>query len=164
MEKFSRKFPVWFLILVGVIVGIDFSTKWVAEKELPGKIVPVLGEYFRLVLVYNTGGIFGIMQGNPKLFQVLTGVALVFLLWYYWKEESSSRAYPVSMAFIFGGAIGNFLDRFYRIGVVDFIDIGVGEYRWPAFNLADTSISIGAFLLFWSFFTEKKKEAHIGGE
>ena len=158
----SRAVKCRFVSVVVVIWILDFLTKWWAVDALSGgRSVPVLGDWLRFYLVYNTGGVFGIFQGNPMVFQSLTGVAIIFLLVYFIKTPDKNNLFIWAVSFILGGAFGNFTDRFFRIGVVDFIDMGIGTKRWPTYNVADSCISIGACLLIIAFYQMEKKQKEL---
>ncbi len=162
----KEKFNYRFISTVIIIWALDFITKIWAIDALAapgaanfcygGKVVPVIGDLLNFRLVCNLGGVFGIFQGNPMIFQALTGVAIVFLLIYYIKTPEDNRFFNIAISFILGGAFGNFTDRFFRPGVVDFIDMGWGMSRWPTYNVADAFISIGAVLLAIAFFQMEK--------
>ncbi len=146
-----------FCSVIFIIWGFDFFTKWWAVDALSNnKFIPIFGDWLRFYLIYNTGGVFGIFQGNPMIFQSLTGVAILFLLIYFIKTPDKNNLFIWAVSFILGGAFGNFTDRFFRHGVVDFIDMGIGNTRWPAYNIADSCISIGAFLLIIAFYQMEK--------
>ncbi len=146
-----------FISVVAILWLLDVLTKyWAVSVLSSGKVIPVFGHWFRFYLVYNTGGVFGIFQGNPMVFQYLTGIAIIFLLVYFIKTPDKNNLFIWAVSFILGGAFGNFTDRFFRHGVVDFIDMGIGSKRWPAYNIADSCISIGACLLMIAFYQMEK--------
>ncbi len=144
---------------------LDILTKNFVEKNFnfQDKI-----DYFdgllRIALVYNEGGVFGILQGYKKFFLIISIVVLVFMIAYYIFEKNKTLLFSISMALIMSGAIGNIIDRLisHRPGVVDFISIGVDSvYRWPSFNVADAIIIIGAIMLVIIFYKEEKKRKSI---
>ncbi len=110
---------------------------------------PVLGGLFHLRIQENTGGAFSVLSGQGRvsvLLLVVSVLALGFIGWYYWSYRDS-RWMRCALAFIAGGAVGNLIDRL-RLGyVVDFIDVDIGSYQWPFFNIADMSICAGAGML-----------------
>ena len=100
------------------------------------------------------------MQGHKNLFLVVSIIVLTLMMIYYLLEKNKTVLFSVSMACIMSGAVGNIIDRLVpgRPGVVDFISVGVdGIYRWPSFNVADSSIVVGAFLLILVFYREERK-------
>jgi signal peptidase II len=138
----------------------DFITKYFAVINLSDfKSVSILGDFLKFRLVYNTGGVFGIFQGNALVFQILTGFAIIFLFVYYLKSPQQDKFFNFAIAFVLGGALGNFTDRFFRTGVVDFVDMGLGNFRWPTYNVADMFISFGGVLLIISFYYAEKKHS-----
>ena len=146
-----------FIGVVTLVWFLDFITKcWAVDALSSGTVISVFGHWFRFYLVYNTGGVFGIFQGNPMVFQCLTGIAIIFLLIYFIKTPDKNDLFIWAVSLILGGAFGNFTDRFFRHGVVDFIDMGIGNKRWPAYNIADSCISIGACLLIIAFYQMEK--------
>lgn len=151
MKMKKNKLKFWFP-LIGGFWFLDFVTKFWAENVLSQTPqIKVLGSWLTFHLVYNTGGVFGILPGNALLFHIVTGIALLFLLAYFVRAQEGSL-FNFSMSLVLGGAFGNFTDRFFRHGVVDFIDMGIGMYRWPTYNVADIFILLGAFLMVFYFF------------
>ncbi len=119
-----------------------------------------LGGFLRISLVYNKGGVFGILQGYKNLFLIVSIVVLIIIGIYFFLEKNKTELFNISMSLIISGAAGNIIDRLIagRPGVVDFISLGVdGVYRWPSFNVADAVIIIGAFLLILVFYREEKR-------
>ena len=121
--------------------------------------IDIIGSFVQLTLLYNRGGLFGIMQGHQLFFLVVSCIVLVLLLVYYIYEKVKTGLFCNSMALIMAGAVGNILDRLLgKPGVVDFIYIGSDDvFRWPAFNIADSVIVIGAALLMFFYYQEEKK-------
>lgn len=138
--------------LVGAIVLVDAFTKLLAVDRLAPAHVPhpVFGDWFRWTLVYNPGAAFGLYLGpwSRWIFVVLTVVALG-VLWSLYRGSAPEARWRVGAVIsIAGGALGNLVDRLRSPrGVVDFIDVGVAEWRWPTFNVADIAVSLGALTL-----------------
>jgi signal peptidase II len=147
--------------IIAVLLPLDIVTKhFVVQIFGFGDRADYLGGFLRIALVYNEGGVFGILQGHKNLFLVVSIVVLSLMVLYYLFEKNKSILFSTSMALIVSGAVGNIIDRLVpgRPGVVDFISIGVdGVYRWPSFNVADSSIVVGAFLLIIVFYLEERK-------
>ncbi len=147
------------IILITSLVA-DIITKMliVANVNYAEKI-DYLGGFLRITLVYNRGGVFGIAQGYKNVFLVISIVVLIGIIAYYIYEKNKSMLFTVSMSLIVSGAIGNIIDRIIpgRPGVVDFISVGFGTHRWPAFNIADSAIVVGAFFLVYTFYKEEVK-------
>ncbi len=147
--------------LITAILSLDIVTKYlIVQKYGFGDRTDLLNGFLRIALVYNEGGVFGILQGHKNLFLVVSVIVLALMIIYYFFEKNKSFLFNTSMALIVAGAVGNIIDRLVpgRPGVVDFISVGVdGVYRWPSFNVADSSIVVGAFLLILVFYREELK-------
>jgi signal peptidase II len=148
--------------IVGVVVLSDLVTKAVAVRELyPPYPRPVFGDVVRLTLVYNPGAAFGLNLGpySRWIFLGLTVGALVILARLYQNTLAGQVTRTLAIALVCAGALGNLVDRVRSpLGVVDFIDIGLNDMRWPTFNVADMAVSIGAFLLAWVLWGEERAE------
>lgn len=138
------------LIIAAVIVIADQATKWliVARVMDPPRVIVVL-PFFNLVMVWNRGVSFGAFNDGSEIMSwVLTGFALAIaagLVFWLWRAKG--RLTGIAVGLIIGGAIGNVIDR-VRIGAVaDFLDFHIGNYHWPAFNLADSAITVGVGLI-----------------
>lgn len=151
MPRSSGRALVFWPVVVMLVVA-DRVTKAVAEQVLWPRGVPnpVFGDWFRWTLVYNPGAAFGLHLGpySRWIFLALT-VGALWILWQLYRQtDSANRWRTVAIALVTSGALGNLIDRIVSpSGVVDFIDIGVGNLRWPTFNVADMAVSVGAILL-----------------
>lgn len=163
MRRPSRVF--WGTALA--IVLADQGTKWWAERSLAGAPpLEVVGEWARLVLVHNPGAAFGLHVGewSRPFFIALTLAALVLLVHLYRTAQPGERGRVWATAFVAGGAVGNLLDRLRSPrGVVDFLDLGIGDARWPTFNVADIAVSLGAILLAWVLRDDEPVPAPVAG-
>jgi signal peptidase II len=142
-----------------LVTAVDFCTKAVAASRLgfEGLPHPVIGEWLRFTLVHNPGAAFGLHVGaySRGIFTALTIIALFILGRLYYATRTGDVIRTWSLALVCGGALGNLIDRIASSrGVVDFIDIGFGDSRWPTFNVADMAVSLGAFLLAWVLWGE----------
>jgi signal peptidase II len=149
-SSFSKSGIFWPILIA--VVACDVVTKAIAVKTLGLQRVPheVIGEYLRFTLVYNPGAAFGLHVGPHSrwVFLGLTIGALLILGRLYVSASPADRPRVISLALVCGGAVGNLIDRIRsHLGVVDFLDVGIGDARWPTFNVADMAVSIGAFLL-----------------
>jgi len=160
MEKINIRKHLISAALFALSLGADIVTKLlvVANVDLHERI-NVLGSFVQITLLYNRGGLFGIMQGYQSFFLIVSIVVLGLMFVYYALEENKTPLFCNSMALITSGAVGNILDRLLnKPGVVDFIYIGVDHvYRWPAFNIADASIVTGAGLLLVFYIKEERR-------
>lgn len=144
------------------MVGADYITKQLVVRAFHRyEQVDVVGPYLRLTFIENTGAAFGIHIGggyDRLVFLVLSSLALCALAVMYWATPARDRLRLAAIALLAGGAIGNLIDRVRSArGVIDFIDIGIGNLRWPIFNLADLAITSGAILLALSLLGEERR-------
>ena len=143
----GRSTRVAALLAAVLLAALDQLVKQlVASKLVVGESVPVVGDWVRLTLVENTGLAFGALRGRVEL-PILVGAAAVVILPWLILKGRVTRAELAGVALILAGAAGNLADRLSLGYVVDFLDVGVGVWRWPAFNLADSCIVVGAVLL-----------------
>ncbi|GAA5173300.1 signal peptidase II [Niveibacterium umoris] len=144
-----KRFLAW-LGLSGLVIVLDQITKLAVLRNLKfGEAIPYT-DFFQLVLVYNPGAAFSFLANQPgwqkwffvSLAFVISGWLLVLL-----RKHAEERLQPLAFALIIGGALGNVIDRFAYGAVVDFLYFHVGRYGWPAFNVADSAITVGAVLM-----------------
>jgi signal peptidase II len=159
----AAKARLFWPILIAV-VACDVVTKAIAGKTLGLQHIPheVIGDYLRFTLVHNPGAAFGLHVGEHSrwVFLALTIGALMILGRLYVSAPPSDRPRVISLALVCGGAIGNLIDRIRSDrGVVDFLDVGIGNARWPTFNVADMAVSIGAILLAIVLWAEDRPSA-----
>jgi signal peptidase II len=144
------------------VIVADFITKLIAEALLARRLpVQVLGEVVQLRLVYNEGAAFGLHLGENSrwIFFGLAIVALFVLGSLVRSTSPGDRFRLTALALVCGGAVGNLIDRVRSAqGVVDFVDIGIGAWRWPTFNVADSAITIGAIALGLSLWQEGRAQ------
>jgi signal peptidase II len=140
------------LLLAVIVVILDVASKlaileWVMQPPRTIAILPFLA----LVLVFNRGVSFGILNVDEPWVQWLVGSVAVAviggLLW--WLKRATNRLVFVGLGLVIGGACGNLIDRLLYGAVVDFVLLHVGDWQWPAFNVADSAISIGVACLLW---------------
>ncbi len=146
---------------LGVIV-LDVITKYLAEAMLQPRIpLPVIGDVARLTLAYNPGAAFSMWLGplSRFIFGAFALIALVVLWRLYRGASAAERMKTLALGLAWGGAAGNLIDRVRSPrGVVDFIDIGVGDVRFWTFNVADSAVTVGAVILAWILFLEERQE------
>ena len=140
-------------LIAGLILLFDQATKAiVVERFTAQTAIPVIPGLFRLVLVENTGMAFGLLNDSPSplvfgLLTLVSAVLLGFVAYLLWTSQTPSALGGFGLALILGGAAGNVVDRLARGKVIDFLDFYLGSHHWPAFNIADSGIVIGAALL-----------------
>ena len=144
---------IYLFAVGGMIILLDQVSKLLILHFLPlFSAMEIIPGFFNLVHVRNTGAAFSILAGvnsvwRQSLFVGLTIVVVGILLFAYGKLRPEDRWTRIAYALITGGALGNLVDRLRLGEVVDFLDCYVGAYHWPAFNLADSAISVGALML-----------------
>ncbi len=145
----------------GLVLVFDVITKAVIQQTLSiSQSVAVLGDFFRLTYIHNPGAAFGLHLGphSRVIFLTLALIALGVLAVMYRQTPATDRLRLFAIGAIAGGALGNVIDRIRsRLGVVDFLDFGIGDLRWPVFNLADTAVTVGAMLLLASLWAEDQR-------
>ena len=137
-------------VVSGSLFALDVVTKELVQRELTFReSVNVLGDVVRLTYIVNEGAAFGLHLGDASktVFLALSSLAAVLVLGVYFVGADEGWLKRFALALILGGALGNIRDRILYGSVVDFIDIGVGSYRWPIFNVADIAVTVGAILL-----------------
>ncbi len=138
------------VVVSGSLFGLDFLTKTLVQRELAFReSMGVVGQFVRLTYIVNEGAAFGLYLGDASktIFLVLSSLAAALVLGVYFYGEDEGWLKRFALALILGGALGNIHDRIRYGSVVDFIDIGIGTYRWPIFNVADIAVTVGAILL-----------------
>lgn len=151
-KRSGHNYPliIWPALL---IVCLDQVSKIIVLKGLRiYESVPVIKGFFNLVHVRNRGMAFGFMN-RPDMdfgFWILvsaTILAIVLLLFWFYRMEDENNWMTLGLSLILGGALGNLIDRIRLHEVIDFLDFYVGTYHWPAFNVADAAITVGAFMV-----------------
>ena len=144
-----------YFLVVFVLMGLDQLTKALIVRSitLQGSREVIPG-FFNLTHVRNRGAIFGFLSHSDSriLFIFLTLVsvaALGLVIYYFLKTPVSERLMKISLSLILAGALGNLIDRLFRGHVIDFLDFYVKDWHWPFFNVADSCITVGAFLLIY---------------
>ena len=151
--------------IVLLVVVADQVTKFAAVANLQEAGIEVIPQFFSLTLAYNKGAAFGFLSGLPDgVRQLALGAttvvaiaAVLFMLLRYYRDSVWGC---LSIGLILGGALGNLYDRITLGHVVDFIVVHYQDNYWPAFNLADSAITLGAFILIADMFLTKEKKSH----
>ncbi|MDD3617909.1 MAG: signal peptidase II [Desulfobulbaceae bacterium] len=151
---------MWFTALILLVVVLDQASKfWIAARFSMYETVPVVPGFFNLTYLTNTGAAFGFLAGQPSawrqtFFVGIAVAALVVIAFLYHRLKKTSAWYVTALGLIAGGAAGNLIDRVRLGSVIDFLDVYVGRHHWPAFNLADSAITVGVgiFLVYNLFF------------
>ncbi len=138
------------LILAVIVLALDLlSKRWIEVNLAYGQQI-MITDFFNLVLAYNAGAAFSFLSdasGWQRWFLSAIAALVSFLIIYLLYKNTSNRLFCFALSLILGGALGNLWDRIMLGHVVDFLDFHLKGYHWPAFNLADSAIFCGAFLL-----------------
>ena len=149
------------ILVSGCVVFADQITKYIIKINLAlyDNII-VIEKFFNITHILNPGGAFGFFASQPLevrkfIFLFMSSVVAIFVLWFYKRCAADFIFLSYGLALIFGGAIGNLIDRFRYGKVVDFLDFYIGSAHWPAFNVADSAISIGMCILIYHILFNK---------
>ena len=142
----------WFWPILGTLVLADCSTKELVQTVLTGDPGPhpLVGDWLRVTLAYNPGAAMSLSFGDASrvVFGAIAATAIAVLLFLYRRTPPDARLRAAALALVAGGALGNLLDRLRSpLGVIDFIDVGIGDARFWTFNVADVGVAVGAVLL-----------------
>ncbi|HRR40137.1 MAG TPA: signal peptidase II [Syntrophales bacterium] len=147
-----RSRPLFFGV-AALVVLLDQVTKYIVSTGMPlYSSIPVLDGLFSITYVRNPGAAFGFLATAPVYFRAVffitvTVAAIILILYYLRRYGFGDWKLTLALSLIMGGAVGNLVDRIRSGEVVDFFDVYIGPYHWPAFNVADSAISVGAVLL-----------------
>jgi len=148
-------------LLALFVVCLDRATKWAVAARIPlHDGIQIIPGFFRLTHVENRGAAFGLFADSTSGWTVavlvlFSLIALVIVVALLWRNSHSMNVTGIGLALILGGALGNLWDRLLTGRVVDFLLFYVGEYQWPAFNVADSAIVVGAGLLVFEILFSK---------
>ncbi len=144
----GRKY-ILLILVAGAVRAGDQATKLLVQARIPlYHAIPVIEGFFNLIHIHNPGGAFGFLAGQDPvlraiLFLAATVLAVGLLLVFFHRTPPGHPWLGTAFALILGGALGNLVDRLRMGRVIDFLDVHVGRYHWPAFNLADSAITVG---------------------
>jgi signal peptidase II len=137
---------------------------WVVARYDWNRPYPVVGDWFRIHLIQNNGGLFGLFQGQAAVFALVTLGVVAVLVFLEVQTGWRSWLLTITLGLLLGGAIGNFIDR-ARFGyVVDFADIGIGSSRFYIFNIADSAVTVAIVLMFVLWFLAPYLGIHMPGD
>lgn len=160
----KRKYLI-LIAMMGMLVAIDQLTKFLVSGNFRlGQSMAVVENYLNLTLVYNHGAAFGMLSTldesiREPFFFIVPALTLLLILFVFSRLRDDQQMSIYALSLIVGGAVGNLIDRL-RLGyVIDFVDFHwKSKYHFPAFNVADTAICIGVFILLLSIFYESENE------
>lgn len=152
-----------YIVLILFIFILDQATKiFIMNTMYYGEVTTVIDGFFYVVYYLNKGAAFGIFSswgmGGKIMLSLTSIIAFVILLYLLLKTKDDEKLAAFTYALIAGGAVGNLYDRALREGVVDFLEFCLGGRCWPAFNVADSCITVGVCVLAWILFKEGKDE------
>ncbi len=160
----SRRYTL-FAAAAGLVVLFDQITKYYIHEKMPlHSSIPVIEGFFNLTYIRNPGAAFGFLATAPPAFRAVffiavTVAAILLILYYVRRYGSEEPQFMLPLSLIIGGAVGNLVDRVRFGDVIDFLDVYIGTHHWPAFNVADSAISVGALLLLY----EMLRKMHRSG-
>jgi signal peptidase II len=164
MSSINKNGPVFWTAAVGVVV-LDVLTKMLAVARLTEHVPRnIVGNVVRFTLAFNPGAAFSMSLGeNSRYIFGAFAVCALFILWRLYRSSLPGDSLRVlALGLAWGGAAGNLIDRFHRSqGVVDFIDIGIGDVRFWTFNVADSAVTVGALMLAWVLWREDRRSLAI---
>ena len=162
MNDTTRRYGVLGFVVLAIIVVDQMTKAYIDGSMHLHQSISIIPGYFNLTYIRNPGAAFGIMgtmsSGFRIVFFFLTSIlAMGLLITIFWRLDPRDWWGQLTIASIFGGAIGNFIDRLQYGEVIDFLDFYINGYHWPAFNVADSAISVGVVSLLLLFAFEKRK-------
>ena len=151
MPWLNARLAGWLGLSALVLASDQLSKSWIVAAFARGESV-TLTSFFDLVLVLNRGAAFSFLSdasGWQRWFFVSLACAISAWILVMMKRHAHERLLPLALALVLGGALGNVVDRLIYGAVVDFLSFHLSEHYWPAFNVADSAISIGVVLMLW---------------
>ena len=141
--------PVTLLVgLAASVAAVDLFSKWLLFHTVgESRRLLVVPGFFALGPSRNTGGLFGVGRGRAEVFIFLSLAAIGLILWMFFTLDRPTRWPVMGLGSVLGGAAGNLWDRVIHGSVRDFLDVQLGSYHWPTFNVADVFICLGAAIL-----------------
>ncbi|MCD6379715.1 signal peptidase II [bacterium] len=154
-----------YFTVAALVVILDQATKRIVLRTCAtGGARELIGNFLQIRLNHNPGAILGVLSGSRTILLTITIVSVVALIFFAYKMRYAPILKRVSLGLILGGAFGNLIDRVASGSVVDFLDMGIGRYRWPTYNIADAAVTIGAIILISGFvmYTDSSGEEDAG--
>jgi signal peptidase II len=149
------------LIVTPLLLILDQLSKiYIDRNFLLGESVTVFENFFHITYIRNKGAAFGILAGSPwrvPFFVTIGVIACAALLWYLYATRVDQKLLQIALVMVFSGAIGNIIDRVRLSEVIDFIDVHWYQYHWPAFNVADSAITVGVGLMILDLWREERR-------
>lgn len=148
-----------FFAVAAIIVILDQASKrliWAAFQDTGGR--DLIDGVLRIRLSTNTGAVMGILSGSRPILITVTIISIIALIYFAYRMRYAPVFKRVCLGLVLGGAFGNLIDRIATGKVIDFIDMGIGNYRWPTYNVADIAVTVGAIILIAGFAFQKEPD------
>jgi signal peptidase II len=156
----KTKYIIFFVTLAAVVLLDQFLKAYIGATMHLHESIPIIEGYFNITYVKNPGAAFGFLANSAPEFRSfflisVTLIAIVLILYFISKSTAKEVFLTFSLSLILGGAVGNLIDRIRFGEVTDFLDFYISSYHWPAFNVADSAISLGALVLIVEIFRRR---------
>ncbi len=153
----------YFLLILVLLIADQLTKAIVFQKIAFLSSQSIIPGFFNLTHIHNRGAIFGFFsQSESQLLHIVlmlaTLVALALVVYYFFMTPPTEKLAIISLSLILAGALGNLIDRVFRGYVIDFLDLYVNKWHWPSFNVADSCVTIGAFLLVFVVFFKRRRK------
>jgi len=150
----------YFLIIALILISDQLTKLLIKSKYSVGNGKTIIKDFFNITYVKNNGAVWGFFSNHastvvPIIITVFSLITLVVIVFFFLKLKGDCKYELLGISFVLGGALGNILDRLYQGFVVDFLEFIIIKYHWPVFNIADSFISIGVFVLVLSIWKGK---------
>lgn len=148
-----------FFAVAAIVVILDQASKrliWAAFQDTGGR--DLIDGVLRIRLSTNTGAVMGILSGSRPILISVTIISIIALIYFAYRMRYAPVFKRVCLGLVLGGAFGNLIDRIATGKVVDFIDMGIGSFRWPTYNVADIAVTVGAVILIAGFAFQKEPD------
>jgi signal peptidase II len=143
-----RRWIAFIAIALGVVVADQLTKAYVVANYPLDEPVQLIGDWLRIWYIHNTGAVFGLFAHQAALFALASIAVMVVIVWFHARTAASGGwIATVALALLLGGAIGNLIDRLRLDHVVDFVDMGIGDWRFYTYNVADACVSTSIVLL-----------------
>jgi len=156
----KTKYIIFFVTLTAIVLLDQFLKAYIGATMNLHESIPIIEGYFNITYVKNPGAAFGFLANSAPEFRSLflisvTVIAIVLILYFISKNTAKEVFLTFSLSLILGGAVGNLIDRIRFGEVTDYLDFYISSYHWPAFNVADSAISLGALVLVVEIFRRR---------
>jgi signal peptidase II len=152
-----------YFVMAAVIAGADQYTKFLVITRMKfGSSIEIIPGFFSFTFIKNYGAAFGLFQRQLAVFVIVGLVAVTVIVIYSILISEKEYLLQTGLAFLLGGAVGNFIDRLRFGYVIDFLDLHHGKWHWPVFNIADIAIDIGVVLILLKFLFLEDEDQETG--